>query len=96
MTPLNISILQYQGEDLKGKHILVCPEQGIGDEAMDLVISIDNSTVHFAGALGINTFVMLPFNQDWRWAEDRSDSYWYPNMMQLFRQQTDGDWDGDY
>ncbi len=62
-------------------------------KALDLVISIDNSTVHFAGALGTKTFVMLPFNQDWRWAEDRNDSYWYPNIMTLFRQTQDGQWD---
>ena len=62
-------------------------------KALDLVISIDNSTVHFAGALGVKTYVMLPFNQDWRWAEDRDDSYWYPNVMQLFRQNEDGKWD---
>ena len=61
--------------------------------ALDLVISIDNSTVHFSGALGVQTLVMLPFKQDWRWGEDRDDSYWYPNTMQLFRQPTDGDWD---
>ena len=61
--------------------------------ALDLVISIDNSTVHFSGALGVQTLVMLPFYQDWRWGEDRDDSYWYPNTMQLFRQPTDGDWD---
>ena len=62
-------------------------------KALDLVISIDNSTVHFSGALGVKTFVMLSFNQDWRWAEDRNDSYWYPNITRLFRQSTDGDWD---
>ena len=62
-------------------------------KALDLVISIDNSTVHFSGALGVKTFIMLPFNQDWRWAEDRNDSYWYPNMIQLFRQKEDSMWD---
>ena len=62
-------------------------------KALDLIIGIDNSTVHFSGALGIRTFVMLPFNQDWRWAEDRTDSYWYPNVMTLFRQSQDGEWD---
>ncbi|CAC9600961.1 hypothetical protein [uncultured Gammaproteobacteria bacterium] len=62
-------------------------------KALDLVISIDNSTVHFSGALGTKTFVMLPFNQDWHWAEDRDDSYWHPDVVQLFRQQTDGEWD---
>ena len=62
-------------------------------KALDLVISIDNSTVHFSGTLGVKTYVMLPFNQDWRWAEDRDDSYWYPNIVQLFRQKEYGVWD---
>lgn len=62
-------------------------------EALDLVISIDNSTVHFSGALGVRTFVMLPFNQDWRWAEEREDSYWYPGILKLFRQERSGVWE---
>ena len=63
-------------------------------KALDLVISIDNSTVHFSGALGIRTFVLLPFNQEWRWMEEREDSYWYPGLMRLFRQSTYGSWAG--
>lgn len=61
-------------------------------KALDLVISVDNSTVHFAGALGTNAYVMLPFDQDWRWAEDTSKSYWYPEIMSLFRQSGNGEW----
>jgi hypothetical protein len=59
--------------------------------AMDLVITIDNSTAHLAGALGIPTWVLLPFAPDWRWQLDRDDSPWYPTMR-LFRQATAGDW----
>jgi len=59
--------------------------------AMDLVITIDNSTAHLAGALGIPTWVLLPFAPDWRWMLDRDDSPWYPTMR-LFRQKTTGDW----
>ncbi len=55
--------------------------------AMDLVITIDNSTAHLAGALGIPTWVLLPFAPDWRWQLDRDDSPWYP-AMRLFRQAT--------
>lgn len=61
-------------------------------KALDLVISIDNSTVHFSGALGTKTFVMLPFDQDWRWTEGRENGYWYPNVMTLFRQKKQGYW----
>ena len=61
-------------------------------KALDLVISIDNSTVHFSGALGVKTFVMLPFSQDWRWMEGQKDSYWYPKVMRLFKQDSSLDW----
>ena len=46
--------------------------------ACDYVISVDNSTVHFSGALGIPTTVLLPGDRDWRWTEFRSISVWYP------------------
>ncbi len=60
-------------------------------DAMDLVISIDNSTVHLAGALGKPVWTLLPYSPDWRWMLDRSDSPWYPSMR-LFRQPKFGDW----
>ena len=59
--------------------------------AMDLVVTIDNSTAHLAGALGVPVWVLLPFAPDWRWMLDREDSPWYPTM-QLFRQPKPGDW----
>jgi tetratricopeptide (TPR) repeat protein len=64
--------------------------------ATDLVITIDNSTAHLAGALGVPTFLLLPFAPDWRWLQPRPDSPdnsspWYPNMR-LFRQPKLGDW----
>ena len=62
-------------------------------EACDLVVSIDNSTAHLAGALNKQTFVLLPYAPDWRWMMDRDDSPWHPSLR-LFRQQALGDWDG--
>jgi hypothetical protein len=59
--------------------------------AMDLVITIDNSTAHLAGALGVPTWVLLPFAPNWRWLLERSDSLWYPSIR-LFRQSKEGDW----
>ncbi len=53
-------------------------------DAMDLIISIDNSTVHVAGALGKPVWCMLPVGGDWRWFQDRTDSPWYPSLH-LFR-----------
>jgi tetratricopeptide (TPR) repeat protein len=48
--------------------------------ACDYVVSIDNSTVHFAGALGIPTTVLLPRDHDWRWTAHRTQSLWYPSV----------------
>jgi tetratricopeptide (TPR) repeat protein len=59
--------------------------------ALDLVISIDNSTVHMAGAVGTPVWTLLPYNCDWRWMFKREDSPWYPTMK-LFRQPSPGDW----
>jgi tetratricopeptide (TPR) repeat protein len=59
--------------------------------AMDLVITIDNSTAHIAGGLGVPVWVMLPFHSDWRWLIQGERSVWYPSMR-LFRQSKPGDW----
>jgi tetratricopeptide (TPR) repeat protein len=58
---------------------------------LDLVITIDTSIAHLAGAMGKPTWVLLPFSTDWRWMRDRSDNPWYPTTR-LFRQPTPGDW----
>jgi tetratricopeptide (TPR) repeat protein len=60
-------------------------------ECMDLVISMDTSVVHLNGALGRKTWVLLPFDSDWKWLIDRDDSPWYPTVR-LFRQASRGDW----
>jgi tetratricopeptide (TPR) repeat protein len=60
--------------------------------AMDLVISVDNSTVHFAGALGIDVWTMLPSEPDWRWGLTGDRTRWY-STMRLFRQQQRGNWE---
>jgi hypothetical protein len=58
---------------------------------LDLVISVDTSVAHLAGALGKTVWVLLPFIPDWRWLLDREDSPWYPTMR-LFRQSERDDW----
>jgi tetratricopeptide (TPR) repeat protein len=52
---------------------------------LDLVISVDTSIVHLAGALGRPTWILLPYTPDYRWLLDRDDSPWYPTAR-LFRQ----------
>ncbi len=60
---------------------------------LDLIVSVDTSVVHVAGALGRPVWTMLPFIPDWRWLLERDDSPWYPTMR-LFRQEKRGDWKG--
>jgi hypothetical protein len=60
---------------------------------LDLIISVDTSIAHLAGALARPTWILLMAAADWRWHPGRADSPWYPTAR-LFRQARDGDWDG--
>ncbi len=61
-------------------------------ENLDLVISVDTSVAHLAGAMGKPVWVLIPYLSDFRWLLNRSDSPWYPTMR-LFRQELGGDWE---
>ena len=61
-------------------------------ESLDLVISVDTSVVHLAGALGKPVWLLNRFDTCWRWLLNRDDSPWYPSLRQ-FRQFRAGDWD---
>jgi len=61
-------------------------------DLMDLVISVDTSVAHLAGALGKTTWILLPYMPDWRWLLDREDSPWY-RSVKLYRQARYGDWE---
>ena len=71
-------------EDLDGLAALI--------EVCDLVVSITNVTVHLAGALAKETWVLLPYVPNFWWGSDRPDSIWYPNVTR-YRQPTLNDWD---
>jgi hypothetical protein len=61
-------------------------------ENLDLVISVDTSTAHLAGALAKPVWMLNRFDTCWRWLLDRQDSPWYPTMR-IYRQPRPGDWE---
>lgn len=58
---------------------------------LDLVISVETSVAHLAGALNHPVWLLTSTPPDWRWMQDRTDSPWYPSMV-LYRQEKPGDW----
>ena len=62
-------------------------------KTLDLVITTDTVIANLAGAIGVPTWVAIEYVPDWKWMFDRPDSPWYPTIR-LFRQKTDGDWNG--
>jgi tetratricopeptide (TPR) repeat protein len=76
--------------DLTG-HVADFADTAAFIEQLDLVITVDTSVAHLAGALGRPVWVLLPANYDWRWMLDRDESPWYPTAR-LFKQTTLGDW----
>jgi hypothetical protein len=60
-------------------------------ENLDLIISVDTSVVHLAGAMGKKVWLLLSYYNDWRWFLKREDSPWYPSLR-IFRQTSPGDW----
>lgn len=74
-----------------GSHFTDFADTAWSIAGLDLVITVDTSVAHLAGALGKPTWVLLPFVPDWRWLLEREDSPWYPTAR-LFRQQRLGEW----
>jgi ADP-heptose:LPS heptosyltransferase len=61
-------------------------------DLLDLVITVDTSVAHLAGAMGKQVWILLPYNSDWRWLLDRGDTPWYPTAR-LFRQDNTRSWE---
>ena len=59
---------------------------------LDLVISIDTSIIHLAGILNIKSILLLNYNSDWRWFEDKKKTIWYPSV-DIIKQETYNCWD---
>ena len=61
-------------------------------DQLDLLISVDTSVVHVAGAINRPAWVLIPHAPDWRWGLEDGTSPWYPSLR-LWRQPEYGDWD---
>ena len=83
-----------QGSDVLhfGKELKTFADTAALIANLDLVISVDTSVAHLAGALAKPVWILLPFMPDWRWLLDREDSPWYPTAR-LFRQDETRGWD---
>lgn len=82
---LKLEVLSEEIRDFDDTAAILC--------IADLLVSVDSSPVHLAGALGRPAWVMLPFIPEWRWMLGSADTPWYP-QHRLFRQKCPGDWPG--
>src|SRR5262249_43442415 len=73
-------------------HVLDFTDTAAILENLDLLVTIDTSVAHLAGALGRPVWMLLRFDACWRWLLDRNDSPWYPSMR-IFRQEHPNQWE---
>ena len=59
---------------------------------MDVLITVDTSVAHLAGALGVKTYLLLPYASDWRWFSDTKNTPWY-NSVEIFKQTDHISWE---
>jgi hypothetical protein len=91
---------EHESEALENEFDLHTLGPAIGDfadtlailQSLDLLITVDTSVAHLAGAAGLPVWVLVPAYSDWRWLLERTDSPWYPSMR-LFRQPELGQWE---
>ena len=60
--------------------------------AMDVLVTVDTSVAHLAGALGVKTYLLLPYATDWRWFNDTTTTPWYKSI-EIFKQTEGISWD---
>lgn len=87
------AMLRAQGVIALGREFADFADTAAVLATLDLVISVDTSVAHLAGAMGKAVALLLPFAPDWRWMLDRTDTPWYPTAR-LYRQAALGNWDG--
>jgi hypothetical protein len=88
-----------QGQEPPPGMALTDPMESVRDFAdtaalianLDVVISVDTSVAHLAGAMGKPVFLLDRYDNCWRWLHGRTDTPWYPSMT-IFRQPRPGDW----
>lgn len=73
-------------------HLTTFSDSAYALNDMDLLMTVDTSIAHLAGALGVPTLLLLSYQPDFRWLLGRDDSPWYPTLR-LYRQPAYGDWD---
>jgi Flp pilus assembly protein TadD len=96
---LQAGIPAAQGQEPPPGMELIDPMEHVRDFAdtaaiidnLDVVISVDTSVIHLAGAMGKPVFLLDRYDNCWRWLHGRTDSPWYPAMT-IFRQPKPGDW----
>ena len=59
---------------------------------MDVLITVDTSVVHLAGALGVKTYLLLPYASDWRWFDETKSTPWY-DSIEIFKQKDKISWE---
>jgi hypothetical protein len=88
-------VAQYQGHAPlidAGAEIIDYEDTAAIIANLDMVVTVDTSVAHLAGAMGRRAWVLIPYAADWRWLQDRTDSPWYPSLR-LFRQTQSRRWD---
>ncbi len=92
--------IDFESNDIKEKSQIIDLSpyiQNYSDTAallknIDILITIDTSIAHLAGAMGIRTYLMLPYDSEWRWFYNEKSTEWY-NSIKIFKQNIPNDWD---
>ena len=93
VNPAQAAVLREHGVRQLGQEFADFADTAAVVAMLDLIISVDTSVAHLAGAMAKATALLVPFAPDFRWLLGRTDSPWYPTMR-LYRQAAIGDWNG--